>query len=332
MLSVGCRINITYNLIVRTVEFCFKNTSLIWDKIQLFLISEIRKAHFWWISSYLPLRPISVKLYDFRSFVSLLKSPSIRVYNTFGIYGFTEPKLTNRSTLPQLVISSRRMLIRFSKNSLITSYRGASRFNNLSFVSGYFQYTRQIKTRFNSFNGIFVNYNIGEEMNRVSNFEHCSVMLCSGDCGYYSVLNLMVQTNSCLFKSYPDVSSLQWLNCIIGSVLSAHTYTHSLSELNWLNLKRSIMFNVKYNVLNASYNPRSKFRTKHIIYVLNFVVSTNSFVLFCYGRYLKSFREKIITLLNFKVVASEINMSTLPIFSKALKCLKHYNRMLVHYN
>lgn len=80
------------------------------------------------------------------------------------------------------------------------------------------------------------NHGLTTELDRVKlvsrRCEFC--LLCSGDCGVYSVLNLFLQNNNvkacCQVVAVPGVSSMQYLNIVLGSLLSSSFNTVSFSN------------------------------------------------------------------------------------------------------
>lgn len=80
------------------------------------------------------------------------------------------------------------------------------------------------------------NHGLTEELSRVKLAARCCgfCLLCSGDCGVYSVLNLFLQYNNaracCKVVTAPGVSGVQYLNILLGSLLSSSFNVASFSS------------------------------------------------------------------------------------------------------
>ncbi len=178
---------------------------------------------------------------------SKLRFPSLNVLNKFESFGVSEALCLQSCARPKFSVAFDSYLVR-GFSSLSCSFRivssrtlseytstAAASFQHLR-ISGYFGYIKLV--RFSVANNVCCNYPLGFEAVRSQTCvlqNLCGVALCSGDCGFYSILNLLIQyasLRSFLSKlvASPSVSAVQYLNVVLGSVLSTSLSISSFSN------------------------------------------------------------------------------------------------------
>ncbi|MFP2998079.1 hypothetical protein ACA081_00600 [Candidatus Hodgkinia cicadicola] len=124
--------------------------------------------------------------------------------------------------------------------------------------------------------------------------------MCSGDIGFYSVLNLFIQyliVHKYFIKIsiLPNISSIQYLNSILGSTLSNNTNISSFSKFsNWNKLKYSIITNIFFGSIFYILNPKAINRKRTISYALNCCILNSTNYLLLLGNFLGTRLENII--------------------------------------
>ncbi len=141
-------------------------------------------------------------------------------------------------------------------------------------IVGYYRYIKSIRHCIRGklcYNSVFNSESIGSRSFLLSDLN-----LCSGDVGFYSISNLILHkltssTSLNKFSFHPNISTLQYLNVILGSTLSSTTTIVSLSKFQpWLRLKSLIINNLVNNSSCFIFNPKSQTRKRSLIYILNF--------------------------------------------------------------
>ncbi|XXN13675.1 MAG: hypothetical protein AAI902_00355 [Candidatus Hodgkinia cicadicola] len=223
---------------------------------------------------------ILVKLVRLKRFVLYLESPTLWVYNAFLLYSITESLCLRLNYKPKVCVCCADFLIRFCLITKLTFLKGlslpppASALVNRQQVVAYFYYLKLIWTLLADI--VCHNHGLTEELSRVKLASRCYglCLLCSGDCGVYSVLNLFLQYNNvkacCKVATVPGVSGMQYLNILLGSLLSSSFNTLSFSNaFDWARLKRFIVLCSVRNSVCAVYNPKACYRRRLLTYAVN---------------------------------------------------------------
>ncbi len=201
-------------------------------------------------------------------------------------------------------------------------------------IIGYYIYIKLIRHLLD--NKICYNSLIGFELNRVIISSSFDLMLCSGDVSLYSVLNLFINHYITIFTIYElsintNISSIQYLNVVVGSLLSSNISILSISQfLNWNKLKFFIHCTVHYSswcLLNIISNTRKR----SILYILNYYNQiSNSFAIT--GFALNSSKEWY-TLTNINnCETSNLNMSCILVLCNNTVIITGLNNKIITIN
>ncbi len=145
---------------------------------------------------------------------------------------------------------------------------------DLGQIIGYYKYIKSIRHHVRG--RICSSSMFGSEGSRSGLILSPNSGLCSGDTGFYSISNLLLhkfisslKINK--FSFQPNLSTLQYLNAILGSTLSSNTIIVSLSKFQlWSRLKSLIINSITNSSSCFIFNPKSRTRKRSLIYFLNF--------------------------------------------------------------
>ncbi|AHL31073.1 MAG: Cobalamin biosynthesis protein CbiG [Candidatus Hodgkinia cicadicola] len=263
---------------VRVFEYCVKDFKRLLNAFNLFTIFE-RFVSFRQLAR-LTRQLTLVEFVKLKRFTPYLKLPTLWAQNTFSLYSVTESLCLRLNCKPKICACSADFLIRFCLITKLTFLKGLSlppsinALANRQQVVAYFYYLRLIWTLLADI--VCHNHGLTTELDRVKlvsrRCEFC--LLCSGDCGVYSVLNLFLQNNNvkacCQVVAVPGVSSMQYLNIVLGSLLSSSFNTVSFSNaFDWVRLKRFVILCCVRDSVCAVYNPKACYRRRLLTYVIN---------------------------------------------------------------
>ncbi|XXM93372.1 MAG: hypothetical protein AAI946_00345 [Candidatus Hodgkinia cicadicola] len=267
---------------IKLFEYCAKDSARFYNKLCLLTVSR-KLINFRITLAHLPVAVTALaSLTKLRRFAPFLKLPTTYVYSVFRCYGITEPLCLCSDCKPKYSVYSAERLVRVSKLARFVFLKGIGfklpALNRFAFgkkrVIAYFGCLASIWSLLA--NSVTYGYGLTAELARVRLALICfePKLLCSGDCGFYSVLSLFWQcvnvANCCEVIAIPNVSSVQYLNVVLGSVLSLSSSTVSLSSaFGWVSLKRFIVLCITSGVVCAVYNPKARYRQRLLTYIAN---------------------------------------------------------------
>lgn len=182
-------------------------------------------------------------------------------------------------------------------------------------VVGYHGYIRSI--RHDVRGKVCSSFMLGVETTRSRSVLVGNLGVCSGDVGFYSISNLLIHQYTTSMEDqrlmlFPNISTFQYFNSILGSTLSSNTSVVSLSKFqSWSRLKTSVIGSVINNSPCFVFNPKSQTRNRTLVYILNFYNFVGSNLSLVIGSDLGLPFEQVSISTMSKVTLSPMNMTSL---------------------
>lgn len=324
-LALGC-VRAPNSLPIRVFEYCVKDLRRWFSALYLFTVFE-KLANFWQLAR-LARQLLLVKLVKLKRFAPYLKLPTLWAQNAFLLYSVTESLCLCLNCKPKICVCNADFLIRFCLTTRLAFLKGLSLpplANALAInrqqVVAYFYYLRLIWTSLADI--VCHNQGLTAELSRVKLVSKCYelCLLSSGDCGVYSVLNLFLQYNNvkacCHAVTVPGVSSVQYLNVLLGSLLSSSSNIVSFSNVfDWVCLKRLVALCCVRGSVCAVYNPKACYRRRLLTYVINCGAVTPARLTVSAGKRLCTRFECVSTMF-----ASNANLAIVDMLTIAFVCV-----------
>ncbi len=162
--------------------------------------------------------------------------------------------------------------------------------------------------------------------------------VCSGDVGFYSISNLLIHQYTTSMKDhrlslFPNISTFQYFNSILGSTLSSNTTVISLSKFqSWPRLKAFVIGVITNNSSCFIFNPKSQTRNRMLVYILNYNNFVGSNLPLTIGLNLGLSSEDILISTTSRVTLSSMNMTSLVLISSCSNITLIGNNILVFSN
>ncbi|AUG33783.1 precorrin-3B C17-methyltransferase [Candidatus Hodgkinia cicadicola] len=263
---------------IRVFEYCVKDLKRSVCALCLFTIFE-KFANFRQ-SARLVRSLMLVKLAKLKRFVRYVKLPTLWAYNTFLLYSVTESLCLCLNRKPKICVCNTDFLIRFCSITKFAFLKALSLPPSTNAAVGgqqvvaYFYYLKLIWSLLADV--VCHNHGLTTELSRVKLVSRRWKfwLLCSGDCGVYSVLSLFLQYNNVKAcwraVTTPGVSGVQYLNILLGSLLSSSFNIVSFSNaFDWVCLKRFVILCSVGDSVCAVYNPKARYRRRLLTYAVN---------------------------------------------------------------
>ncbi|AUI38878.1 precorrin-3B C17-methyltransferase [Candidatus Hodgkinia cicadicola] len=322
---------------IRVFEYCVKDLKRSLCALCLFTIFE-KFANFRRgarLVRYLTL----VKLVKLKRFVPYIRLPTLWAYNTFLLYSVTESLCLCLNCKPKICVHNADFLIRFCSITKFAFLKGLSLPPSVSVVTNgqqvvaYFYYLKLIWSLLADV--VCHNHGLTTELSRAKLVsKSCELwLLCSGDCGVYSVLNLFLQYNNVKAcwraVATPGVSGAQYLNILLGSLLSSSFNVVSFSNaFDWVRLKRFVILCCVCDSVCAVYNPKACYRRRLLTYVVNRGAVAGACATLSAGKRLCTRFERVGTMFAANARLASVNMLTIAFLCINLILFIAYNNVL----
>lgn len=203
-------------------------------------------------------------------------------------------------------------------------------------VVGYYGYIKSIRQDVRG--KICSNFMLGVETTRSKSVLVGNTGVCSGDVGFYSILNLLIHQYTTSIRNqrlslFPNISTFQYFNSILGSTLSSNTSVVSLSKFqSWSRLKAFVIGSVTNNSPCFVFNPKSQIRNRTLVYILNFYNFIGSNLSLVIGLNLGSPFEEVSISTISRITLSSMNMTSLVLILPCSSLTLIGNNILVFSN